>query len=103
MTLDPNHAPYCSFCGKSRFQCEFVLAGPCVYICNECIDLCVELAAEERKNPPFNLCWCHWCGASGVYYGPVPPCEVCGQAANMRGLMPGQTVDDLHPKYTVGV
>ena len=38
----------CSFCGKRQRQVERLIAGPGVYICNECIDLCVEIIAQER-------------------------------------------------------
>ena len=38
----------CSFCGKHQRQVKKLIAGPGVYICNECIDLCVEIIAQER-------------------------------------------------------
>ena len=37
----------CSFCGKSRDEVTKLIAGPTVYICNECIDLCNDIIAEE--------------------------------------------------------
>ena len=37
----------CSFCGKSQKQASKLIAGPGVYICDECIDLCNEILAEE--------------------------------------------------------
>ena len=37
----------CSFCGKSRDEVDRILAGPGVYICNECIQLCREILEEE--------------------------------------------------------
>lgn len=39
----------CSFCGKSHKQVEKLIAGPGVYICNECVDLCKEIIEEERE------------------------------------------------------
>ena len=39
----------CSFCGKSQNQVKKLIAGPGVYICNECIDLCNEIIDEELK------------------------------------------------------
>jgi hypothetical protein len=39
--------PACSFCGKSQKQAKKLIAGPGVYICDECIDLCNEIVAEE--------------------------------------------------------
>ena len=42
----------CSFCGKSQKQVDKLIAGPGVYICNECIDLCNEIIEEERAEGP---------------------------------------------------
>lgn len=38
---------YCSFCGKSQKEVKKLIAGPTVYICNECIELCNEIIADE--------------------------------------------------------
>jgi ATP-dependent Clp protease ATP-binding subunit ClpX len=40
----------CSFCGKSQKQVKKLIAGPGVYVCNECIDLCNEIIDEELKD-----------------------------------------------------
>jgi len=40
----------CSFCGKHQRQVNKLIAGPDVYICNECVDRCVEIIARERPN-----------------------------------------------------
>ena len=37
----------CSFCGKTQKQVKKLIAGPGVYICDECIDLCNDIIAEE--------------------------------------------------------
>ena len=42
----------CSFCGKSQKQVKKLIAGPGVYICDECIDLCNEIIEEELAEPP---------------------------------------------------
>jgi ClpX C4-type zinc finger/Domain of unknown function (DUF1902) len=42
---------YCSFCGKSQHQVPKLIAGPAVFICNECVDLCSEIVEEKRDNP----------------------------------------------------
>jgi ATP-dependent Clp protease ATP-binding subunit ClpX len=39
--------PRCSFCGKSQDEVGQLVAGPAVYICDECIDLCCEILAEN--------------------------------------------------------
>jgi ATP-dependent Clp protease ATP-binding subunit ClpX len=41
----------CSFCGKHQRQVKKLIAGPDVYICNECVDRCVEIIAREQPNP----------------------------------------------------
>ena len=42
----------CSFCGKSQKQVKKLIAGPGVYICDECIDLCNEIIEEELTEAP---------------------------------------------------
>ncbi|WP_281066764.1 ATP-dependent Clp protease ATP-binding subunit ClpX [methane-oxidizing endosymbiont of Gigantopelta aegis] len=51
---------YCSFCGKSQDEVRKLIAGPSVYVCNECVDLCNdiirdELADSESENAPDRL------------------------------------------------
>ena len=41
----------CSFCGKSQKQVKKLIAGPGVYICDECVDLCNEIIDEELTEP----------------------------------------------------
>ena len=40
---------YCSFCGKSQHETKKLIAGPTVFICHECVDLCVEIIKEENR------------------------------------------------------
>jgi ATP-dependent Clp protease ATP-binding subunit ClpX len=40
---------YCSFCGKNQEEVKKLIAGPSVYICDECIELCNEIIAEEQE------------------------------------------------------
>src|ERR671914_601050 len=48
---DSNEQLLCSFCGKSQRQVKKLIAGPGVYICDECIDLCNEIIDEELTTP----------------------------------------------------
>jgi ATP-dependent Clp protease ATP-binding subunit ClpX len=41
---------YCSFCGKSQHDVRKLIAGPTVFICNECTALCMDIITEERKH-----------------------------------------------------
>jgi ATP-dependent Clp protease ATP-binding subunit ClpX len=43
--------PRCSFCGKSKDAVVKLISGPSVYICNECVELCNKLLAEETSKP----------------------------------------------------
>ncbi|OGT67732.1 MAG: ATP-dependent protease ATP-binding subunit ClpX [Gammaproteobacteria bacterium RIFCSPLOWO2_02_FULL_42_9] len=45
-------ALYCSFCAKSQHEVKKLIAGPSVYVCNECVDLCNDILAEELKDAP---------------------------------------------------
>ena len=42
---------YCSFCGKSQHEVAKLIAGPAVFICGECVDLCSEIVEEKHGNP----------------------------------------------------
>jgi len=41
---------YCSFCGKSQHEVKKLIAGPTVFICDECVELCMDIIKEESKN-----------------------------------------------------
>ena len=40
---------YCSFCGKSQHEVKKLIAGPTVFICDECVELCNDIIVEENK------------------------------------------------------
>ena len=40
---------YCSFCGKSQHEVRKLIAGPTVFICDECVELCMDIIKEENK------------------------------------------------------
>ena len=57
---------YCSFCGKSQHEVKTLIAGPTVFICDECVELCMDIIKEENKTnivrskvgvpPPRDIC-----------------------------------------------
>ena len=57
---------YCSFCGKSQHEVKKLIAGPTVFICDECVELCMDIIKEENKTnivrskvgvpPPRDIC-----------------------------------------------
>lgn len=48
-TTDTKNTLYCSFCGKSQHEVRKLIAGPNVFICNECVELCMDIIREEDK------------------------------------------------------
>lgn len=53
----------CSFCGKPQERVTRLIAGPGVYICNECIDLCLEISTVEHRDGRM-MPNCSFCGKS---------------------------------------
>ena len=56
MSDDNNHSGndtekllYCSFCGKSQHEVKKLIAGPSVYVCDECVELCNDIIREEME------------------------------------------------------
>src|ERR1700749_229286 len=48
-TNDSKNTLYCSFCGKSQHEVRKLIAGPTVFICDECVELCMDIIREEHK------------------------------------------------------
>jgi len=49
---DEKQTLYCSFCGKSQFEVKKLIAGPSVFICNDCVSLCTDIIKEETTSAP---------------------------------------------------
>ena len=47
---DSKSTLYCSFCGKSQHEVRKLIAGPTVFICDECVELCNDITREETKS-----------------------------------------------------
>ena len=60
---------YCSFCGKSQHEVRKLIAGPRVFICDECIELCNDIIRDETQADQ---------QATGVKAGLPTPAEICG-------------------------
>ena len=74
-TTDAKNTLYCSFCGKSQHEVRKLIAGPTVFICDECVELCMDIIREEGKS-----------SISTAQEGVPTPAEIC------------QTLDD----YVIG-
>src|SRR5690606_25592170 len=58
---------YCSFCGKSQHEVRKLIAGPSVFICDECIELCNDIIRDEAQAEP----------AASTRSGLPTPAEIC--------------------------
>ncbi|MEM8804290.1 MAG: ATP-dependent Clp protease ATP-binding subunit ClpX [Pseudomonadota bacterium] len=64
---DSKNTLYCSFCGKSQHEVRKLIAGPTVFICDECVELCMDIIREETKTAGLK-------SSDGV----PSPKEICG-------------------------
>jgi len=64
---DSKNTLYCSFCGKSQHEVRKLIAGPTVFICDECVELCMDIIREENKSSLVK-------SSDGV----PTPAEICG-------------------------
>ncbi|CDZ77653.1 ATP-dependent Clp protease ATP-binding subunit ClpX [Legionella massiliensis] len=51
-TDDSDKVLYCSFCGKSQHEVKKLIAGPSVFVCDECVELCNDIIREETQDAP---------------------------------------------------
>jgi ATP-dependent Clp protease ATP-binding subunit ClpX len=49
VSQDSKQTLYCSFCGKSQHEVKKLIAGPSVFVCNECVELCNDIISEEEQ------------------------------------------------------
>ena len=59
---DSKSTLYCSFCGKSQHEVRKLIAGPTVFICDECVELCMDIIREDTT-----------AGQTGRKQGEIPP------------------------------
>ena len=55
MSSNNKNILYCSFCGKSQHEVKKLIAGPTVFICDECVELCMDIIKEDNKNNKFKI------------------------------------------------
>ena len=55
MDTEDKKTLFCSFCGKSQHEVKKLIAGPTVFICDECVELCNDIIKEESKVSPSKL------------------------------------------------
>jgi len=47
---DSKNTLHCTFCGKSQHEVRKLIAGPTVFICDQCVELCMDIVGEEKKS-----------------------------------------------------
>jgi ATP-dependent Clp protease ATP-binding subunit ClpX len=84
-STDSKNTLYCSFCGKSQHEVRKLIAGPTVFICDECVELCMDIIREETKT-------------AGLKAGEgVPtPSEICG-------VLDDYVIGQVHAKRVLSV
>ena len=69
---------YCSFCGKSQHEVRKLIAGPSVFICDECVELCNDIIREELEDT----------GETGHDKLPKPPRPRCDRDGSASARSP---------------
>ncbi|MBE8190699.1 MAG: ATP-dependent Clp protease ATP-binding subunit ClpX [Alphaproteobacteria bacterium] len=76
---------YCSFCGKSQHEVRKLIAGPTVFICDECVELCMDIIREENKS-----------SLNKEQDGVPPPSEI-------MGVLDDYVIGQVHAKRVLSV
>ena len=75
----------CSFCGKAQSEVRKLIAGPTVFICDECVDVCRDIIADDMHandvEPPLPL-------PKGALHGPPVQCALCSTFVPSSDVIP---------------
>lgn len=82
---DSKNTLYCSFCGKSQHEVRKLIAGPTVFICDECVELCMDIIREDHKT-----------AISKSRDGVPPPAEI-------QGVLDDYVIGQRHAKRVLAV
>lgn len=82
---DSKNTLYCSFCGKSQHEVRKLIAGPTVFICDECVELCMDIIREDHKT-----------AISKSRDGVPPPAEI-------QGVLDDYVIGQRHAKRVLSV
>ncbi|MFT6076783.1 MAG: ATP-dependent Clp protease ATP-binding subunit ClpX [Yoonia sp.] len=84
-STDSKNTLYCSFCGKSQHEVRKLIAGPTVFICDECVELCMDIIREETKTADLKA-------GEGV----PTPSDICG-------VLDDYVIGQVHAKRVLSV
>jgi len=98
---DAKSTLYCSFCGKSQHEVRKLMAGPTVFICDECVELCNDIIREEAGLPGHREMVPADIGISVRWEAtcfPALPLPT-GQASRLSGSSPAGRLDGQDPAF----
>jgi hypothetical protein len=82
--------PRCSFCNKSQDDVQKLIAGPSVYICDECVEVCEDIIAREREQSTVNVTDEQTTNETPLKSVPVVQCPLCRMPMSVGdGVMVG--------------
>lgn len=94
----PEKTFFCSFCGKSQNEVRKLIAGPTVFICNECVDLCAEICTEQSEADNVAMGEAEYLSWDGVAVRPPNSVEVLADALITEMERRGYSI--TRPRFT---
>jgi hypothetical protein len=82
----------CSFCGKAQAEVNKIIAGPTVFICDECVDVCIEIMADDQRRtypevPKGSAESEGWRARAAALPGHSAACSLCRTSASVKEML----------------
>lgn len=79
----------CSFCGKGQDEVAKFIAGPKVFICNECVAVCIAIIADDQQANQANSAESErWLARAAALPGNSATCSLCGKSTSLTEMLP---------------
>jgi hypothetical protein len=79
----------CSFCGKGQDEVVKLIAGPSVFICDECVGVCIDIIADDHEHAiQQNAESDRWRTRAAALPGNSAMCSVCGKSTPLKAMLP---------------